>query len=294
MQSKQLFFLTILVAALALAGCNSASTPVATETAPAQPTSAPVIAATDTPQPASTATTVPTSAPEPTAAPEPTLEPSPTSAPSPIEEPAQAEPLAQMSAAEKLAAQFTTAPTAAGEVILLTGRVLDTDGNPLPGAAVEIWQTDASGVYDHPGDSSTANRDQGFQFYGTSIADDDGAYAFRTVRPGYYEPRPKHIHVKVKLDGATVLTTQFYFDEDRADLANEGLFAQAGDLGELLILKPVDSIDVNGTSPAVLTNDLVINTGGSGSLTATPAQGEGPYYPVVVVANFDNDLATVP
>ena len=88
-----------------------------------------------------------------------------------------------------------------------------------------------------PATSSTASRDQGFQFYGTSIADDEGMYTFRTVRPGYYEPRPKHIHVKVKIDGATALTSQFYFEEDRADLAAEGLFAQAGDLGEMLILK---------------------------------------------------------
>ena len=140
----------VLVAALALAGCNGAATPAATETAPPQPTAAPVVAATDTPQPAATDTVAATI--EPTSAPEPTVEPSPTAEPSPIEEPAQAEPVAEMSAAEKLAAQFAAAPTAAGEVILVTGRVLDSNGDPLPGAAVEIWQTDANGVYDHPGD----------------------------------------------------------------------------------------------------------------------------------------------
>jgi len=177
---------------------------------------------------------------------------------------------------------------------LLTGRVLDTNGDPLPGAAVEIWQTDTTGVYDHPNDSSTASRDRGFQFYGTAIAGDDGTYAFRTVRPGYYEPRPKHIHVKVKLDGRELLTTQFYFDEDRADLSNEGLFAQAGSLGEMLILKAADSVTMDGAPVAALTNDLVLDAGSGGTLTATPAQGEGPYYPVVVVADFDNDLATVP
>ena len=283
MQSKQFLFLIILVATLALAGCNGAATPAAT--APAQPTAAPVVAS-DTPP-------TPTDAPTATVEPEPTSAPSPTAEPSPIEPPQQVEPVAEMSNAEKLAAAFTAVPTAAGEVILVTGRVLDTDGNPLPGAVVEIWQTDANGVYDHPGDFSTASRDQGLQFYGTSIAGDDGTYVFRTVRPGYYEPRPKHIHVKVKLDGATALTSQFYFEEDRADLAAEGLFAQAGDLGEMLILKPGDSIDIDGVSVAVLTNDLVINTGG-GALTATPQQGEGPYYPVVAVADFDNDLAAVP
>lgn len=191
-------------------------------------------------------------------------------------------------------ATFTATPTAAGEVILVTGRVLDLSGNPLAGASVEIWQTDANGIYDHPGDSSTGSRDQGFQFYGASIAGDDGAYAFRTVQPGYYEPRPRHIHVKVKLDGRTLLTTQFYFEEDRQQLGGEGVASRAGSLIDLLILREVDRVALGGASLAVLANDLIVNTGVAGALTPTPAQAEGPYYPVVSVADFDNDLAAVP
>lgn len=292
MQTNRLIFLLVLIAALALAGCSSAATPPAVATATPQPATAPDGAVTGTPPPAATDTAAPTAVP--TTAPEPTAEPSPTVETSPTEEPAQVEPAAELTTAQRLAAEFTVAPTAAGEVVFLTGRVLDLAGNPLPGASVEIWQTDANGVYDHPGDSSTGSRDQGFQFYGTSIAGEDGAYAFRTVQPGYYEPRPRHIHVKVKQDGRTLLTTQFYFEEDRAGLGNEGLFAQAGSQGDLLILQAANSVDVNGALVAVLTNDLVINTGDAGSLTATPAQGEGPYYPVVAVADFDNDLAATP
>lgn len=278
---------------LVLAGCAGAATPVADQAAPVQPTAVLTIAATvatDTPLPAPTATAEPTA--------EPTEEPSPTAEPAAIETPVQvdptAEPTAELSTAEMVAAAFSTAPTAAGEVILVTGRVLDLSGNPLPGAAVEFWQTDASGVYDHPGDQGTNSRDRGFQFYGTSITDADGRYAFRTVRPGYYEPRPKHIHAKVRLDGRELLTTQFYFEEDRADLGSEGVFSQAGSQGGSLILAATDSIEMNGAPVTVLTNDLVINTGSPGSLTATPAQTEGPYYPVVSVADFDNDLAVVP
>ena len=166
--------------------------------------------------------------------------------------------------------------------------------NPLPGAAVEFWQTDAEGIYDHPGDSGTANRDRDFQFYGTSIADADGRYLFRTVQPGYYEPRPRHIHVKVNLDGRTLLTTQFYFQVDQPGLSGEGIFAQAGGLGDLLILSEVDRVDMNGAAVAVLANDLIVDTGSGGTLTATPAQAEGPYYPVAAVKQFDNDLAVVP
>jgi protocatechuate 3,4-dioxygenase beta subunit len=31
--------------------------------------------------------------------------------------------------------------------------VLDTSGTPVPGAAIEIWQCDASGIYRHPRDT---------------------------------------------------------------------------------------------------------------------------------------------
>ena len=290
MKTRNVIPISLLIAALAVAGCSGAATPAATETPAPPPTSPPAVVATDTPPPVPTATT----AVEPTAEPTATAEPTPTAAASPIEEPTATEPAAETSPSEKLAAAFPSSPTAAGEVILVTGRVLDTNGDPIPGAAVEFWQTDSNGIYDHPGDSGTANRDPGFQFYGTAIAAEDGTYAFRTVRPGYYEPRPKHIHVKVRLDGRELLTTQFYFEEDRADLGSEGVFAQAGGLGDMLILKEAGNMDVNGVLTTLLTNDLVIDTGSGGALTPTPAQTEGPYYPVVRVADFDNDLAAVP
>ena len=280
---------------LVLAGCSAAATPP-----PAEPLLAPTVAeqataATNTPLPEPTATLEPTAAAEPEPTDEPAATPTlaePTATATPVEP--TATPVPELSLAEALAAAFTAAPTAAGEVILVTGQVLDLSGNPLPGAAVEFWQTDASGVYDHPGDRGSATRDRGFQFYGTSIADAEGRYVFRTLQPGYYEPRPRHIHVKVKLDGRTLLTTQFYFEEDMAVLGNEGLFSQAGSLGNLLILQTVDSVDMAGGAVDLLANDLVINTGSPGSLTATPSQGEGPYYPVVPVADYDNDLVAVP
>lgn len=255
--------------------------PAPAPAAPAVGTPAP--AATDTPPLAPTATRVlePTTPPEATAAPASTAT-------------AAVEPAPALTLTQSLAAAFTATPTAAGEVILVTGRVLDLAGSPLPGAAVEFWQTDARGVYDHPGDRGTGGRDLGFQFYGTAIADADGRYTFRTVQPGYYEPRPRHIHVKVKQDGRTLLTTQFYFEEERASLGSEGIFSQTGGLGDLLILSAIDRVDMNGMTVALLANDLIVDAGNPGALTATPAQAEGPYYPLASVAGYDNDLAAVP
>ena len=99
----------------------------------------------------------------------------------------------------------------AGQILEFGGTVYDAGGFPLEGAVVEIWQTDAAGVYLHPNDPGTANRDRNFQFYGEAQTGPDGAYNFRTILPGLYEPRPRHIHVKVKLAGQELLTTQFYF-----------------------------------------------------------------------------------
>ena len=122
---------------LVLASCAGAATPVADQAAPVQPTAVSAIAATDTPLPAPTATAEPTAKPEPTEEPSPTAEPMATE--TPIQVDPTAEPAVELSTAEIVAAEFSAAPTAAGEVILVTGRVLDLSGNPLPGAAVEFW-----------------------------------------------------------------------------------------------------------------------------------------------------------
>lgn len=102
---------------------------------------------------------------------------------------------------------------AGGEIVSLQGRVLDTDGNPIAGARVEIWQCDVNGRYLHHGDSRGPERDQGFQGFGFDRTDADGNYAFRTIKPVPYTGRPPHIHVKVWVNGRDRLTTQFYLPD---------------------------------------------------------------------------------
>ncbi|MFI4999926.1 MAG: intradiol ring-cleavage dioxygenase, partial [Reyranellales bacterium] len=58
------------------------------------------------------------------------------------------------------------AAQAMGVVLHLEGRVLDGDGHALPGALVEIWQSDSQGLYDHPGQPGRERRDSAFQGYG--------------------------------------------------------------------------------------------------------------------------------
>ncbi len=104
---------------------------------------------------------------------------------------------------------------AVGRRLELTGLVVTDDGERLPDATVEIWQTDDAGIYLHPEDPQFDRRDQNFQSYGKAVTDGNGQYAFTTVVPGVYEARPAHIHLKVIHDGDELLTSQIYFSGDQ-------------------------------------------------------------------------------
>ena len=99
---------------------------------------------------------------------------------------------------------------ALGTVTHVTGRVLASDGRPVPAARVEIWQCDANGRYHHPGDRNPSPADDGFQGYGQTLTDADGAYRFRTIKPVPYPGRTAHIHFAVSGPGFDPLITQMY------------------------------------------------------------------------------------
>ena len=102
------------------------------------------------------------------------------------------------------------AARALGKITHVSGRIRDRKGGLVKGATVEIWQCDANGVYDHPGDGRHQRRDTAFQGYGRVEVDGEGRYAFRTIRPVPYPGRTPHIHFKVSVPGAGRLTTQMY------------------------------------------------------------------------------------
>jgi len=99
-----------------------------------------------------------------------------------------------------------------GQPAWVDGTVTDLDGKPLRGAQVEIWQCDENGHYHHPGDGDRA--DAAFQGFGRVAVGEDGSWRFRTIRPVAYSGRTPHIHVKVKLGGRELLTTQLYVAGD--------------------------------------------------------------------------------
>ena len=111
---------------------------------------------------------------------------------------------------------------ALGERIILHGRVLDEAGRPVPGTLVEVWQANAAGRYRHHRDGYRAPLDPDFGGCGRCLTGLDGAYAFRTVRPGAYpwpnggnDWRPAHVHFSLfgRCFGQR-LVTQMYFEGD--------------------------------------------------------------------------------
>jgi protocatechuate 3,4-dioxygenase beta subunit len=121
-------------------------------------------------------------------------------------------------------ADLTKGPTgeAVGQRIIVTGRLLDAGGRPIPSSLIEIWQANASGRYRHRNDQWPGALDPNFTGGGRCVTDADGSYRFVTIEPGAYpwgnHPnawRPRHIHFSVfGRSFLQRLVTQMYFPGD--------------------------------------------------------------------------------
>ena len=109
-----------------------------------------------------------------------------------------------------------------GERIIVTGKVLDSEGRPVPQTLIEIWQANSAGRYAHLKDRHPAPLDRNFTGAGRTLTDENGAYRFITIKPGAYPWlnhdnawRPAHIHFSV-FGRAFIsrLVTQMYFPGD--------------------------------------------------------------------------------
>jgi len=99
---------------------------------------------------------------------------------------------------------------AMGDITDLSGRLLDANGNPVPGARIEIWQCDVNGRYRHTAERSRDPIDRNFQGFGFANTSVDGTYRFRTIKPVPYPGRTPHIHFKVLAPDHGRLVTQMY------------------------------------------------------------------------------------
>ena len=93
----------------------------------------------------------------------------------------------------------------AGLPLTVKGRVLDTRGEGLEDAKVEVWHADHFGKYDI----------EGYRFRAQIPLEGKGAYSFDSVMPGHYPARVcQHVHFLVSAPGHKALVTQLYFATD--------------------------------------------------------------------------------
>jgi protocatechuate 3,4-dioxygenase beta subunit len=102
-----------------------------------------------------------------------------------------------------------------GEAMRIAGRVMNAAAPemPVPGARLELWQTDGRGRY-HPQENGDYGdfRDDQIDLRGTVIADEQGRFDVLSVFPAEYWPRPPHIHYWIRAEGFRPLVTQHYLD----------------------------------------------------------------------------------
>jgi protocatechuate 3,4-dioxygenase beta subunit len=115
-----------------------------------------------------------------------------------------------------------------GEHVVFHGRVLDAaDRKPVPGAVLDMWQTAANGLY-----SNQDPKQPEGNFRCRIKTDENGGYAFTTVRPAPYTVpedgpvgdllratgrrpwRPAHFHFMIAAAGMRSLITEIFFDDD--------------------------------------------------------------------------------
>ncbi|MBT9385094.1 hydroxyquinol 1,2-dioxygenase [Pseudooceanicola sp. CBS1P-1] len=151
------------------------------------------------------------------------------------------------------------------ETVRVSGQIRDTDGTPVPGVTIDVWEDAPNGLYEQQ------DPDQpDFNLRGRLETDAEGRYEFVGIRPvpypipydgaagellkymGHHPMRPGHIHFMVMKDGYKTLISQIY-DSETEYLDNDSVFAVKEDLiGEL---KPAPE---GADTDYVMTFDFVI------------------------------------
>jgi catechol 1,2-dioxygenase len=106
-----------------------------------------------------------------------------------------------------------------GEPLVVSGTVASCgDGSILPGALLDVWQTDSRGLYSNLLGLARRGNPRAFLLRGRVRAGKGGRYRFESVVPGHYPlwifTRPRHIHFMVDSPGHRTLVTQLYFNGD--------------------------------------------------------------------------------
>jgi protocatechuate 3,4-dioxygenase beta subunit len=130
---------------------------------------------------------------------------------------------------------------AEGQVINVTGHVLNLAGQPVRDAKVEVWQANSHRRYTHPSDDNPAPLDPNFEGSAILTTDAEGRYRFKTIKPAAYPAgpnrmRPAHIHFQVS-GRQDKIVTQMYFEDDPYNSADPFLNSVGGAERQVLLVK---------------------------------------------------------
>jgi catechol 1,2-dioxygenase len=106
-----------------------------------------------------------------------------------------------------------------GEPLSISGTIA-VDCRPIAKATLDVWQTNARGLYSNLFGLEDPANPHAFNLRGRLMSDDHGRYHFESILPGRYPlfwplTRPRHIHLTVTHPDCEPLTTQIYFEGDK-------------------------------------------------------------------------------
>ncbi|MDX1982866.1 MAG: hypothetical protein SFV51_21530 [Bryobacteraceae bacterium] len=137
-----------------------------------------------------------------------------------------------------------------GMPLLISGKIMNTRGDAVPGARIDMWHADSKGVYDVHG-----------YRYRSRLAIDSGTdYAADTIMPGHYPDRPaQHVHYMITAPGHKPLITQLYFATDpffEGDPYKN--YNKRGVVSHRESIRPVTLLDEASAPRAGVTFDLIL------------------------------------
>ncbi|MFE6511222.1 dioxygenase [Nocardioides sp. NPDC057767] len=115
---------------------------------------------------------------------------------------------------------------APGEPCWVVGTVTDTDGRPLVGAKIEVWEADEDGLYDVQRDAGAraarahlfTDAEGGYRFWGLTPTPypipDDGPVGKMLSAVGRSPLRASHLHFMVTHEGCRTLVTHIFPEGD--------------------------------------------------------------------------------
>ena len=155
---------------------------------------------------------------------------------------------------------------ASGQIIHVTGRVLNGGGEPVRNARVALWQANSHGRYVHRSDPNTAAAlDPNFQGFGLQATDAEGRYRFKTVKPGPYPARTgdwmraPHIHFEISGRFDRKVTQMFFPGEPLND--QDRLFQEVRNNRDGLVANVAPARELGNPAELLVTWDITLTSG---------------------------------